>query len=153
MSSPPANLEPTGSRKRKAPIDDNGEPVVLAKKKIVRPRVTKKQKYEMATAPMATAPQKPVAAKKSSASSSAKPQVSRQASVENIFDERDHPCSLPPRNSQYILESEDEEENGDPVSLAMDIDDKEEEKDPEEEEEDAEAELGLFSLLLCHKQS
>jgi hypothetical protein len=145
--------ELTSSRKRKAPIDDNGEPVTLVKKKIIGPRVTKKIKLDMMTASSATAPQKPIPPNKSSGSSAAKPRVTRQPSVEDVFDERDKPLSLSPRNPQHILELTDgeEEEDDDPPPPAMDVEDDEDDDDeendvPEEEEEDDEAELGMTSL-------
>src|SRR6266511_1275254 len=98
----------------------------------------------MTMAPTTTAPKKPIPAKKSSTSSSARPRVTRQPSVEDVFDERDHPPSLSPHNPQHILEPVDsDEEDDDPAPLAMDVeDDEDEEDDPEDEEEDAEAELG-----------
>ena len=138
--------ESTAPRKRKAPIDDNGEPVTLVKKKIVGPRVTKKIKLDMMTA--ISAPQKKSIPPNKSSASSAKPQVTRQPSAEDVFDERDKPLSLPPRNPQHILELTDgeEEENNDPTPPAMDVEDDEEDDVPEEEEEDDEAELGMTSL-------
>ena len=147
MSTPPA---PTASRKRKAPIDDNGEPVIITKKKKAGPRVTKKK---MTTAPTRTAPKKPIPAKKLSTSSSA----TRQPSVEDVFDERDHPPSLSPHNPQHILEPVDsDEEDDDPAPPAIDVEydedeDEDEEDNPEDEEEDDDAELGLFSSSACKK--
>jgi hypothetical protein len=148
MSSPSSNPGPTGARKRKAPINDNGEPVVLAKKKVVGPRASKKQKLETITASTTMVPQKPTLVKKSG-TSSAKPQASRHPSVEieEILDERDSPRSFPPRNPKHILELDDDEEN-DPPSPAMDVEDDEDKDDKSEEaEEDDEAEIGLFSMV------
>jgi hypothetical protein len=149
MTLPPVN---PGTRKRKAPIDDNGEPVIIGKKKVAGARVTKKKKLEMATATSTSAQRNPLPA---SASSSAKPGVSRQPSVEDVVDERDHSCSHSPRNPQHILESEDEEDDDLPPP-AMDVEDDEDEEEEEEglekAEEDAEAELSLLSsLFVCKK--
>ena len=112
--------------------------------KIVGPRVTKKIKLNMMTA--FSAPQKPIPPNKSSASSAAKPQATRQPSVEDVFNERDNPLSLPPCNPQHILELDGEEEEDDPTPPAMNVEDDEEDDVPEEEEEDDEAELGMTSL-------
>jgi hypothetical protein len=137
MSTQPAMPGPTASRKRKAPIDDNGEPVTLVKKKVAGPRVTKKKKLDLSTS---TAPQKPIPVK---------PRVTRQPSVEDVFDERDIPPSLPPHNPQHILELTDGgEEDDDPPPPAMDVeydddDDDDDDDNPEEGEEDADAELGM----------
>ncbi len=142
MSTQPGMPGPTASRKRKAAIDDNGEPVTLVKKKIVGPRVTKKKKLDMTTASTTRAPQKPIPVK---------PRVTRQPSVKDVFDERDKPPSLPPRNSRHILELTDgeEDDDDDPPPPAMDVeddDDDDEDDVPEEGEEDAEAELGMTPL-------
>jgi hypothetical protein len=121
--------------------------------------VTKKQKLEKTKAPTTTASRKPTPVKKSGTSSSAKPQVSRQPSVEEVLDERDAPRSFPPRNPKHILELDDDEEDDDPPPPAMDVDDDDDEPEdvdddePEAEEEDDEAELGLFSSLVCKKKN
>jgi hypothetical protein len=62
--------------------------------------------------------------------------------VEDVVDERDHPCSHSPHNPRHVLESEEKDDLPPP---AMDVKDENEEEIPEEEEEDAEAELSLFS--------
>ena len=103
---------------------------------------------------MTTRPQKPILATKSCASSAAKPRVTRQPLVEDVFNERDNPPSLSPHNPWYILELTDveEEEDNDSPPLAMDVeDDDEEDDDLKEEEEDAEAELGMTSLSVYPK--
>ena len=148
MTLPPVNC---GTQKLKAPIDDNGEPVIIGKKKVAGARVMKKQKLEMATATSTSVPRNPLPA---SASSSAEPGVSRQPSVEDVVDERDHPHSHSPRNPQNILESEDENNNLPPPAMDVedDEDEEEEEEGPEKAEEDAEAELSLLSsLFVCKK--
>ena len=90
---------------------------------------------------MTTGSQEPIPATKSCASSAAKPRVTRQPSVEDVFDERDNPPSLSPCNPRHILELTDgeEEEDDDPLPPAIDVeDDNEEDDDLKEEEEDAE---------------
>jgi len=147
MSFQPAN--PTASQKRKAPIDDNGEPVILPNRKMAGTRGAKKKKLGTATTSTTTAPpQKPIP----TASVSTKSRASRKATVEDVFDESDHLPSPPPRNSRHIIELEEEEED-DPAPPMMDVEDDEEEEDDEddleEKEEDDEAELGIFSSLVC----
>ena len=149
MSFQPAN--PTASRKRKAPIDDNGEPVILPNRKMAGTRGAKKKKLGTATTSTTTVPpQKPIP----TASVSTKSRASRKATVEDVFDESDHLPSPLPRNSRHIIElEEEEEEEDDPAPPMMDVEDDEEEEDDEddleEKEEDDEAELGIFSSLVC----
>lgn len=149
MPSKPANQEYTCSRKRKAPIDDNGQPVTLPAKKTLGPlaRGMKKQKKDNTSrnstnaAGPATGPSLPQKPLPTSNLSTTKSKVSsRSSSIEDVFDEEDHPHSLPPRNPHHILELEagdlDESHHA-----AIDVDD-------DGEQEDAEAELGLFSISL-----
>ncbi len=142
MSFPSSNPGPIGARKRKATINDNGEPVELAKKKVLGPWAGKKQKLGTTTASTTTAPQKATLVKKSGNSSA---QVSRHPSVG--INKGDSPDSFPSRNPKHILELEDEEED-DPPPPATDVEDNEDDK-TEEAEEDDEAELGLFSSIVC----
>jgi hypothetical protein len=143
------------SRKRKAPIDDNGEPVMVSKKKAtVGPHPSKKPK------PAPTKKVTPKAATKTAPSkkktlpvknSSTNQQVpTRSASVEDMYDEEDHPRPDPPRNPQQILELVDSEgEDNDPPPPAKDVnvDSKEtDDGEQEEAEEDDDAELGWFKL-------
>jgi hypothetical protein len=161
MPPTPVNSDSAGSRKRKAPIDDNGEPVTIPGKKVLGPR-GKKQKadgtptnFAETTDPATRQPlfRKDLPANNSGGTLSTKQKV-RQTSpveIEEIFDEEDHPRSLPPRNPRHILESEDDDDD-DPPPPAMDVDDDEEEAEEdveEEKEEDAEAELRLLSLCVC----
>ena len=129
----PANSEPLGSRKRKVPIDDNGDMVTLAKKR------TQGTKKSIVAIPSTTrAAKKLIKVNKLTFSSSEK-RGKQQASVVEVFDVRDHSPSPShsPRNPQSILEDNDP---------AKDVDtDKGESSGEEKEEEDAEAELGLFS--------
>ena len=147
MPSKPANQEYTHSRKRKAPIDDNGQPVTLPAKKTLGPRRVKKQKKDNTSrnstnaAGPATGPPLPQKPLPTSNLSTTKSKVSsRSSSVEDVFNEEDHPRSLLPRNPHHILELEagdlDESHHA-----AIDVDD-------DGEQEDAEAELGLFSISL-----
>lgn len=152
MSGLPANSEPLGARKRKAPIDDNGDPIVLATK--AGARVPKKKKMEAPTTGLGA--KKGILKNKPPISLPAK-RVARQASVEEVFDERDHPPSRSPHNSCYIIEPEDieEEENAMDIDKNKPDDEETSSDEEEEEEEEAEAELGMFSLrakkhLLIH---
>jgi hypothetical protein len=137
------------SHKHKAPIDDNGEPVVVNKRKkaVLGSHPAKKQKNAptktvtrtgaTTTAP-STSATKTLPAKKFGTNQQV---PTRSVSVEDVFDEEDHPRSIPPRNPRYILESVDSEEEheDDESALAMDVDDNGE---PEKPEEDDDAELG-----------
>lgn len=148
MPSQPANQEFVSSRKRKAAIDDNGEPASLpAKKKLPLRGMKKPKKGNTSTnstnaAGPATGPclpQKPLPA---SILSTTKSNVSnRSSSIEDVFDEEDNPHrSLPPRNPSHILELEDGDSD-ESHHAEIDVDDV-------DEQEDAEAELGLLSLSL-----
>ena len=65
----------------------------------------------------------------------------QSVSVENVFDKKDHICSILPHNSQYILElvNCEEEPEDDKLALAMDVDGN---GKPEKLEEDGNAEVG-----------
>ena len=130
-----------GQRKRKIPLDDNGEPVQIGKKK-VGPGPKKKAK---------TAPEK-----SASVRASTKPVPSqsrpRSASVEDVPDEI--VSSVPPLNPQNILEaadgSDDESivpKNPPQSESAMDLDNEmgmeSEEEVIEEPEESDKAELSV----------
>jgi len=142
------------SCKRKALIDDNGEPVMVGKKKAVLPPA-KKQKNapightKLATlkAAMATAPSKALLTKKSSTNQQV-PTRSVSVEIEDMYDEQDHPHFDPPRNPQHILESVDSEEDDGPPPPAIDVDEQEDEPEEEEPEEDNDTELGWFFKLL-----
>ena len=148
------------SRKRKATIDDNGEPVAIAKKVSV-PRPVKKFKkaptksatQAVTQAAMTTAPSRTLPAGNTS-----KQKVPRRSvSVEDMFDEQDHLCSNPPRNPVHILEprggdNENENDLNDPRPMDVDDDDDDRNDDRNEDDvEDDEAELCLFLLLLYEK--
>ena len=151
------------SRKRKAPIDDNGEPVKLDKK---RQRGIPKEKnatHSSATGKAATVrsvvPKKPIPVKKPVGKNRTQqvlqhPVARRSPSVEieDVPDEDDHPQSFPPRNPRYILESVDSSDNEDETQPSLtrnvNMDDEEaRETSPEDgardaSPEDEEAELG-----------
>jgi len=140
----------TSSRKRKAPIDDNGERVVLGKKKVSAPPAKKFKPHTESTTSKTAAPSKTFTA---NLATSAKLVPTRSVSVEieDVIDKDDHPRSNPPNNPRHILELVDSnDEDNDPPPPAMDVDDDEEEEEEEEEEseEDDDAELGLFPLLV-----
>jgi hypothetical protein len=91
----PENL---GPRKRKAPLDDNGEPrVAIIAKKSKRPS---QQKRNKASAPLQNR-QKDIPTKPGTPTIQ---QRSRSVSVHEIDDEAFHCTSNPPQNSQNILE-------------------------------------------------
>jgi len=124
MSTEPANLQATverSTRKRQAPLNDNGEPVSVP--------VSKKRK---------TAPAKPAPPKKGVA-------ANKKASVEEIPE--DPAPSDPPRNPRNILEASDgsdDEFESLPISAPMEVDSDEDVVEiVEEPKEDGEAELGL----------
>ena len=151
-SIPPNPIE--GPRKRKIPLDDNGEPVQIVKKK-VGPGPQKKAK---------TAPKKTTSATATKLVPGRIPTAgpsqsrARSASVEDILDEIVH--SVPPLNPRNILEaadgSDDDEflvpEKPPPSESAMDVDDETEaESQTEEPEESDEAELSMYLLLIYMK--
>lgn len=136
------------TRKRKAPIDDNGEPVVVGKgkKAVLGPHPAKKQKK----APTKTVTPRTAATTIAPSTSQTKilpaRQVStnqqvptRSVSVEDMFDKDDHSHSDPPHNPRYIIESVNSEEEDNGPAPAMNVDNDE---DTEEPEEDDDAELG-----------
>lgn len=107
------------SRKRKAPIDDNGEPVKLNKKK-ARPQVKNTTKSS-ATSKTATAAHHKTLAKNLIGSSSTQHQrKSPSVEIEDVIDEEDNPLSFPPRDPHHILESiyDDDGNNEDPPCSA-----------------------------------
>jgi hypothetical protein len=152
-----------GARKRKIRLDDNGEPVIYAKKKVLGPRPQKNstRKKVVPTSKKASTSMKPVAAG---------PSQKRAASVEEVDDEDDEDLNPSlanavgvPRNPRNILESVDGSDDNIyfPTNLnpgsAMDVDDTNPADDvieiPDDEvdgveieEEDDEAELGMFSI-------
>jgi hypothetical protein len=82
------------SRKRHAPLDDNGEPVTIPKRRNVSEQ-TKKQK-SVSTVPSKTAPPKKIAPTKR------KPSVE----IEEVSEEESFHAG-PPRNPRNILEASD----------------------------------------------
>jgi hypothetical protein len=130
------------TRKRHAPLDDNGEPVTvpIAKRRNVSEQ-TKKQ-TTVSTIPSKTAPPKKIAPTKR------KPSVE----IEEVSEEESFYAG-PPQNPRNILEASDgsDDDNnfgppsaGPPSSAPMDISDSDEEVEiVEKPEEDDEAELGL----------
>jgi hypothetical protein len=133
------------SRKRHAPLDDNGEPVTvpIPKRRNVSEQ-TKKQKT-VSTVPSKTAPPKKIAPTKR------KPSVE----IEEVSEEESFYAgrSGPPRNPRNILEASDRSDDdnnfgppsaGPPSSAPMDISDRDEDEVEivEKPEEDDEAELG-----------
>jgi hypothetical protein len=133
MPAEPTNLQATtearASRKRQAPLNDNGEPVTVP--------VPKRRKNITAQSTSAAPPKKVVPTK-------------RKPSVEEIPEAPVH--SDPPRNPRNILEASDgsdDEFDGPPSSATspMQVDSDEDEVNiVEEPEEDDEAELGLCLL-------
>jgi hypothetical protein len=165
MAPTPLNQNSTsnndGARKRKIRLDDNGEPVIHAKKKVLGPRPQKNstQKKAVPTSKKASTSMKPVAAG---------PSQKRAASVEDADDSDDEDLNPSlasavgvPRNPRNILEAADGSDDDiyfptNPES-AMDVDDTNTADDvieiPDDEvdgveipEEDDEAELGMFSI-------
>jgi hypothetical protein len=149
MSSAPSNASLEGPRKRKIPLDDNGEPVQLSKKKELGPRPPKKTKMAPKTA---TASKKCGPARTPAAGPSRT--RARSASVEEVPEEV--LCSVTPHNPRNILEAADRsdaeplvpENHPPPSESAMDVDgESEAEEEPmEEPEESDEAELSVSSL-------
>jgi hypothetical protein len=150
-SIPPNPIE--GPRKRKIPLDDNGEPVQIGKKK-VGPGPAKKAKK----APEKSASTRPVPVTIPVAGPSRS--RARSASVEDVPDEI--VSSVPPLNPRNILEAAD---GSDDKSIlperppqsesAMDVDDEmgieSEEEVIEEPEESDEAELSVSLFLMYIK--
>ncbi len=152
---PPNPIE--GPRKRKVPLDDNGEPVQIIQQK-VGPRPPKKAKTAPDKSASVTASTKPVPARIPAAGPSRT--RARSASVEDVPDEIVR--SVPPLNPRNILEaadgSDDESilpEMPPPSESAMDVDDVEEIESEveviEEPEESDEAELSVSLLLIYIK--
>ena len=134
------NNEPTlsGPRKRKTPLDGNGEPVVLEKKRVGTKRAKK------TNPPTGPAPSKQPAKTHSAQKSNVQP------SVEDVVDEQDYMQPNPPKNSRHILEAADGSDDE-----VIDIDDESADETtkgssnkPEKPEEDDEAELGLLVLFV-----
>jgi hypothetical protein len=138
----PATTPSTSSRKRKAPCDDNGDPVQLPTKK---PKEQSQKKPE-------TSKQKLAAVSKASKSnipteSAAKRRV-KYVELEEIVDLALHPKSNPPRNPNRILEaasSDHEDYNEPPPPLFVDPVDGDDDDDTieilEEPEQDDEEKL------------
>ena len=135
---PQATMEPRTSRKRQAPLDDNGEPVTvpIPKRRNVSNQ-SQKQKFVPAV------PSK-------NASTKRKPSVE----IEEVPEEDNPIHPGPPRNPRNILEASDgsDDDNnfgppsstGPPSSAAMNISDEEDEIEiVEDDVEDDETELGL----------
>jgi hypothetical protein len=110
---PPGDSGPvSGPRKRKIPLDDNGEPVKRDKKNTLGPRRAPKKlkttpvKLKSITktvAAPAKAPTKSVPAKAVGSSRTQSPSVV----IEDVDDEEDLVHSVPPRNPRNILEVAD----------------------------------------------
>jgi hypothetical protein len=146
MSSTTKTLK--SSRKCKAPIDDNGEPVMVSKKKapVLGPHPSKKPKpapTKKVTPKAATTSKKKTLPVKKTNTNQQVP--TRSASVEDMYNEEDHPHPNPPRNPQHILESVDS--GGEDEVMDVDDDGEEMGDKQEEAEEDDDAELGWFTLL------
>lgn len=160
MASVSSNTEPLtdgGPRKRKAPLNANGDPVGLDK---AAPR-----KKPKASAPAKSAAKS--ATKKRAPTVAAKPAGpprtrSPSVDIEDVIDEDAVSRSVPPRNPQNILEASDGSDDEPMPSRiqrprraepAMDnADDIEMVNDPEDEpEEDAEAELSVSQFSTIKK--
>ena len=135
---PPSNPLPTDNgriaRKRKAPLNDNGDPVIS--------NPPKRKKTELKS--------KPAPPKKKSVPEKVAPAKRRPAvKIEEVPDEGDNSYEKP-RNSRNILEAADgsDDEFGAPLSEVISFDtDTDEEVSPkivEDDEEDDEAELSMY---------
>lgn len=137
---PPSN---SGPRKRKIPLDDNGEPVKLDKKKVLGPRAQKKAK----TVPAKSATEKvaPVMVSKKSVPAPKRPTIgasrtrSPSVEIEEVFD-------------KATDGSDDETPGGDAESaIDSEVDDEVVDDDMEAPEESDEAELSSFWPFDCEK--
>jgi hypothetical protein len=99
------------SQKRKAPIDDNGEPVKLDKKK-AHPQVKNTTKSS-ATSKTVTA--KTLARNLIGSSSTQHQRKSPSVEIEDVIDEEDNSLSFPLHDPHHILESvyDDDDNNED----------------------------------------
>jgi len=144
MTPIPPNQEPAsnggGARKRKVPLDDNGEPVIPVKKK-------KSGQQPQGGKAATTKPTRTSGKAATKPMPTAGPSQMRAASVEEVLDDEHLVSSAIPHNPRNILEATDgsDDDPGDhppPSESAMDIDiDDEVVESPEEDDE---AELGLF---------
>lgn len=147
---PPASSDDLGQRKRKVPINDNGEPVISSFKKRKIPSTTIKTVPNKTPVVSRKKPAviKPVPTNTMMAKLNNDSGPSRQPSIEVEEDSDDqHPHQRAPRNPDRIIEfidDDDDDKHNDapPPAVGVDHDDNNEEV-PEEPEETAEAELGM----------
>jgi hypothetical protein len=164
MSSHPVPTK-NSSRKRKAAIDDNGEPVKLDKKKArgtqkgkatTKSSATGKAPTIAPTILLKTIPTKTLPVAGSTSSQQVREHLRKSSSVEieDIPDEDNNPHSFLPHNCHHILESVDSstDKNGDLPHSTTDVntEDMDHGNATENSPEDEDAELGQF-FLLSHK--
>src|SRR6266545_2142717 len=114
MTPIPPNQEPAsnggGARKRKVPLDDNGEPVIPVKKK-------KSGQQPQGGKAATTKPTRTSGKAATKPMPTAGPSRMRAASVEEVLDDEHLVSSAIPRNPRNILEAADGSDDGPIISV------------------------------------